>query len=115
VTLVEKVRLVAQVGTAIFTDAEIEAFLEMWENDVQYASAAALRAVAANRAKSMIFWRTQGLEIDRRDVPKTLLDVAKSLEDGAQTVPWEIESILYHRIDEAGIDVGNYPDGFRND
>lgn len=98
-TNVEKVRLlISDVGGEsgtdyIFDDTDIGTFLEM-QPDVYYASALALRTMAANEA--MVSKRIKFLELttDGPAVAKALGDLADKLEKASDDdVPFEIAEL----------------------
>ena len=81
----------------IFTDAEIDAFLALENNEVYAAAAAACQTLAASTARSAIRIRMEKLlEIDRKEIPKHFLELAKSYRERAMSDPAEeIDSMDY--------------------
>lgn len=68
----------------IFSDAEIEAFLSRAGDDVYRASASALRAIVADRARLSKRIERQGYKSEQHAI-KDLLDLASSLEEESGT------------------------------
>lgn len=67
-------------NNAVFTDAEIEAFLDM-EGSVNLASAAALETIAANEALVLKRIEVLDLKTDGPAVAKALMDLAARLRE----------------------------------
>ena len=99
-------------ATFVFEDAELQSFLDLEEADARLAAALALRSLAADAAKRAVWYQLHGnsLSMDRRSVPKLLMDAADKLESRALGAPWEFESILDSVVDYAGIDRSQYAD-----
>ena len=89
-----------------------EAAARLEEADARLAAALALRSLAADAAKRAVWYQLHGnsLSMDRRSVPKLLMDAADKLESRALGAPWEFESILDSVVDYAGIDRSQYAD-----
>ncbi len=82
----------------VFTDAEIDAFLALESNDVFAAAASAAESMAANASRSAIRYKAERiLEIDRKDVPKYFLALAKGFrERSIAGASEEIDAVEYH-------------------
>ena len=103
----------ATAANQIFTDAEITAFLAI-DASVYGAAALALRSMAADASRCAVAYKLlrNNVEIDRRDLPKRFLEIAKTyIEErdtsgGSQLRPimWELNSV--------GIDETDYPDSY---
>lgn len=82
--------------TIIFTDEEINAFLARSSNDVNLASAYALRAVAASRAHLAKMVKIGDYTQDTKTLYKGLLEMAQSYEDAVNNTPvigWAEQSV----------------------
>ena len=94
----------------MFEDAELDLFLSIF-GELHLAHAASIRTIATDKAKLAIFYQiSEEFELDRREVPKYLIRLAEQIEERAVSVPFELESMLDHVVDDAGIDRSNYPD-----
>ncbi len=82
----------------VFTDAEIDAFLALESNEIYAAAAAAAESMAANASRSAIRYKAEKiLEIDRKDVPKYFLALAKGFRERSIAEPGEeIDAVEYH-------------------
>ena len=95
----------------IFHDGEITGLLAQTDQDVDLAAARALRAIAVNSSKTAIYYQVNGLMMDRRDVTRNLIDLAKQFEEKANSTPFEIEGVVDHEIElGSGEDQSNYSD-----
>lgn len=94
----------------VFEDEELQLFLDAWPGDLHLAAAQALRAIAISQAKFAIYYQVNGFSLDRRGVAKNLTDLADKLEARVLATPWELESVLDHVVDEAGVDRSVYQD-----
>ncbi|MDP3766807.1 MAG: hypothetical protein Q8S13_02225 [Dehalococcoidia bacterium] len=98
-------------GTYVFHDEELQVFLDLNSADVRLSAAQALRTLAANASKRAVWYRINGLDMDRRSVAKTLLDTAKAIEDGAISAPFEYESWVDAYVSPGdGRDLSRYSD-----
>ena len=71
-------------STAAFTDAEIDAFLELNSDDIWYAAADACRSLATKNAGSAFMVRIEGaLQIDKRKIADYFLGLASNYENRA--------------------------------
>lgn len=69
---------------AAFTDAEIDAFLELNSDDIWYAAADAARSLAAKNTSSAFMVRIEGaLQIDKKGIPDYFLLLASKYEGRA--------------------------------
>lgn len=95
-------------GNQIFSDAEIDAFLNLNNNGVLSAAADAARSVAASTAKSAIAYRvlSQALDIDKRQVPEHYRQIASQYETKARQGPVEEIDSMDHAYDVWGRRVG---------
>ena len=91
-----------------FEDAELQAFLDLEDADSRLAAAPGLRTLAVDAAKRAVWYQINGLMMDRRVVPKLLLDEADKLEARVMSTPFEFESVLDSVIDYAGVDRSQY-------
>lgn len=75
----------ATAANQIFTDEEIDAFLNLEGNEVYPAAAAACQSIAASSAKSAIAWRALGneLNVDKREVPAAYRELANQYRERA--------------------------------
>lgn len=97
----------------IFTDAEIDAFLAL-DAEVYGAAALAMRAMAASAARCAVAYKLLGnnIDIDRRDIAKRFMEIAKSYMDerdsggGFALVP------IAWAVNQAGIDETDYDDTY---
>lgn len=82
----------------VFTDAEIDAFLSLEDNEVYSAAAAAAQSMAAMSARSAIKYIAERIfEIDKKDIPKHFLGLAKMYRERAVAGPGEeIDAVEYH-------------------
>lgn len=82
----------------VFTDAEIDAFLSLESGEVYAAAAAAAQSMAAMSARSAIKYIAERiLEIDKKDIPKHFLALAKQYREQSIAGPGEeIDSAAYH-------------------
>jgi hypothetical protein len=89
----------------IFSDGEIDAFLDLESQDVYAAAAAACRALAASSTRSAIAWRSMKSSMDQKDIPKRYAELgdtyAKKSTAGS---PWEEMDSLDYRIGPYGGD-----------
>lgn len=93
----------------IFSDAEIDAFLELESNDVYMAAAVACRGIAASAARSAIAWKSLDLSVDKKDVPKHFMALGSEFKARAQAgVPWEEIDAYDIRISDFGVDSSEY-------
>lgn len=80
----------------IFTDAEIDAFLTVEDNEVFAAAAAACEAISASSARSAVAYRAVGMSIDKSDIPQHFMSLAeKYRERAARPTAEEIDSFDY--------------------
>lgn len=99
----------SEIPKQIFSDAEIDAFLSLENNEVYVAAAAGAESIAANKAKSAIMWEALDEELDMRDVPKHYLALAKIWrERGTSGEPFEEMDTLDYRISPFGRDESEY-------
>lgn len=83
-TTIEKVRLrIGDSDSEIFTDAEIQDFLDENGSDILLASAAGLEAEAASAAIVSKVEKIGGFNIDKSKIPDVLLKTAKRYRDMA--------------------------------
>jgi hypothetical protein len=94
----------------IFHDGEINGLLTAAGGDADLAAARAARSIAMSATKQAIAYRVNGFDMDRRDVGRNYLALAEALEKRATQTPFEIESVLDQAVDDAGVDLSNYPD-----
>lgn len=89
----------------IFSDAEIDAFLDLENNEVYPAAAAACRSVSASASKSAIAWRALDRRIDKKDVPEHFRDLADKYEERAvRGEPAEEVSSMAYEVTGFGVD-----------
>ena len=102
-----KVRLLVYDTTesgAAFTDADIDAFLELNSDSVLYAASDACRSLAARNAPSAYYLRLEGaLSLDKKDIPKFFLNLATSFMQKASGGPDGVTEF----IDSYAIDITN--------
>lgn len=103
----------ATVANQIFTDAEVDAFLDLEGNNVYAAAAAAASSIAASSAKSAIAWRALGneLQVDKKEVPShysALADKYRERASGAMSGPSEEIDSFDYRLDDFGGDLSEY-------
>lgn len=101
----------ATAANQMFTDAEIDSFLDSASNDVQLATAYALRAMAADPSMRAIVWRvmsTDGMEIDKSEVGAQLREMASEWEARADNAPAEEIDSFDYDIDTFGDDRSEY-------
>jgi hypothetical protein len=81
----------------VFTDAEIDAFLSLEDNEVYAAAAAAAQSMAANASRSAIKYIAERiLEIDKQKIPAHFLNLAKMYRERSIAAPGEeIDSADY--------------------
>lgn len=93
----------------VFTDAEIDAFLSLEDNEVYAAAAAAAQSMAANASRSAIRYIAERiLEIDRKDVPKHFRELAKQYRDRSVAAPGEEIDAAEYLIGTFGGDGSEY-------
>jgi hypothetical protein len=95
----------------IWQDEELDSLLSNNGADPRMAAAEALEALAGKYARNAIMYNvgiTSGFSLDRRAVPKLLMDRAKALREEALAIPFELESVVDHYVDAQGIDRSNY-------
>jgi len=99
-------------ATAAFTDAEIDALLELNSDSIWYAAADGCRSIAAGKASSAFMVRIEGaLQIDKREIPKYFLNLASKYEDragGSSDNVVEYIDSLNTDIDLIGRDLSEY-------
>lgn len=66
---------------AVFTDAEIQAFLDLNSGSIRFAAASALETMAANKVMRLQKIKTLDLETDGPAVGKALSDMATKLRE----------------------------------
>lgn len=94
----------ADAAKQIFTDAEIDAFLALEQNEILGAAAAACEAIAASTGRSAIAYRAVGPSIDKTQVPKHYLELAQRYRaQGVDQAPHE-------EIDQLAYDIGIHGD-----
>jgi|GEM_PF-3308082 len=98
----------ATAANQLFTDAEIDAFLSLENQEVYAAAAAACESIASSAARSAIRVRAERIfDIDRRDVPGHFMKLAKTFRARAvEGEPWEINDSVDYHIDRYGRDLG---------
>ncbi|MEE9159870.1 MAG: hypothetical protein V3U60_15985, partial [Gammaproteobacteria bacterium] len=83
-TAIEKVRLrISDQNSEIFTDAEVQDFLDENGSDMLLASASALEATAASAALVSKVEKIGGFNIDKSKIPDVLLKTAQRYRDMA--------------------------------
>ena len=93
----------------IFTDAEIDAFLELESQSVRRAAAAACEAVAASAARSAVRYKAEKIfEIDRKDIPKHFLGIAKMHRETESADDYEEIDSLDYELGRYGGQVGDF-------
>ncbi len=93
----------------IFTDADIDAFLSLENDEVYAAAAAGAESIAASKARSAIAWEALDTELDMRDVPKWYKALAKDWRARAESgEPWEEVDTLDYLIGPFGRDGSEY-------
>ncbi len=88
-TAVGQVRLQisdTDVADAIFSDEELQVFLDANSDDVLLASAQALRSIAASAARMAKLRKTLNFTADTRQVAESLLKTANELQKQANSV-----------------------------
>lgn len=82
----------------VFSDAEIDAFLSLEDNEIYAAAAAAAQSMAAMASRSAIKYIAERiLEIDKKDIPKYFLALAEQYRKQSVAGPGEdIDSAAYH-------------------
>lgn len=89
----------------VFTDAEIDAFLAVENDELYAAAAAACRSIASSAARSAIAYKAlgrDGLDIDRRSVPEHFRSLATDYAERAtKGAPSE-------EIDSMGYEIGPF-------
>ena len=93
-------------ATAIFTDAEIAFFLANQGNDVHYAAAEALDAIASNKAQSALMAKTINFTKDTRFMADVLAKAANALRDNAMPA-YGAGQPAYNSFVAAEIIIGN--------
>ena len=89
-------------ASAAFTDAEIDAFLEMNSDSIWYAAADAARSLAAKNTNSAFMLRIEGaLKIDKKKIAEYFLSLASKYEGRASS---STENIVEY-VDSMAIDV----------
>ena len=98
------------VDRQLFTDAEIDAFLSLENQEVYAAAAMGCRSIAAGVAKSAIRYKAEKMfEIDKKGLPKWYLELAKDYTERATSgEPWEIADSVDYVIDRFGRDLSEY-------
>jgi hypothetical protein len=97
----------------IFEDEELDIFLNVNNNQLMLAVAAAARAVAFNKAKMALAWQVhRDLKIDKKDLYKAYLEIARSAEErymqvGDQT-DTDLVSFFSYEISRWGEDQSQY-------
>jgi len=93
----------------VFTDAEIDAFLDQNSSDVWAAAADACRTLAADEILGALRLKLNGFEIDREKVPNYWLKLAegydKKAKDGAVV---EYVDSFDHKVSAFGEDETEY-------
>ncbi len=93
----------------VFTDAEIDAFLALEDNEIYAAAAAAAESMAANASRSAIeYVAFTILRIDRRGVPKYFLELADKYRARSIAGPGEEIDAAEYRIGVFGGDHSEY-------
>lgn len=93
----------------IFEDAEIDSFLSMEDQDIYAAAASACRSIGLSTARSAVAWKSMSSSLDKRDVPKHFLSLAKEYQEKAERgTPWEEIDSLDYRISSFGEDLSEY-------
>ena len=86
----------------VFTDAEIDAFLSLEDNEVYAAAAAAAQSMSANASRSAIRYIAERiLEIDRQKVPEHFRKLAEMYRKRSMAGPGE-------EIDSAAYEIGTF-------
>lgn len=98
------------VANQIFTDAEIDAFLALENQEVYAAAAMACRSIGAGQAKSAIRYKVEKMfEIDKKDLPKWYLQLGETyMKRATEGEPWEIQDSVDYVIDRFGRDLSEY-------
>jgi hypothetical protein len=93
----------------VFTDAEIDAFLSLEDNEVYAAAAAAAQSMAANASRSAIKYIAQKiLELDLKDVPKHFRELAEEYRERSIAGPGEEIDAANYRVGTFGGDGTEY-------
>lgn len=93
----------------VFTDAEIDAFLALEDEEVYRAAAAACRSIATSKAKSAVAWKALGTSLDLKQIPSHYRDLAKDYEERARTgSPSEEIRSMDYEIGRWGSDTSEY-------
>ena len=92
----------------IFTDAEVDAFLVLENNEVHTAAAAACESIAASTARSAIAWKALNESIDKKSIPDLFMKLAtKYRKRAALGVSEEVDSFDY-TLSQFGEDISEY-------
>lgn len=84
-TDIGKVRLlIGDTDEVVFTDAEIQAFLNLADDSIGVAAAKALRAMAASQARLEKRLKALDIELDTKGLAKELRALAKELEESEE-------------------------------
>ena len=94
-TDIGKVRLlIGDTDEAVFTDAEIQAFLDLADDSIPLAAAKALRAMAASQARLEKRLKALDIELDTKGLAKELRELAKELEESEEEGAFAIAEMV---------------------
>ena len=87
-TAIESVRVrIGDTDSSIFTDAQIQIFLDEQDEDILLSAADAITAMAASASIVAKLYQTGTITRDRKQVPTRLLEVAKFYRNMASSEP----------------------------
>lgn len=100
--------LIGDTAGVLFTNDELDFFLDIAGSNLFEAARSACLAIATNAAKSAIAFSLSGLNINKTQITKFFMDLSDKFKDAARTgqAPKQVLSQLDYAISRWGQEVG---------